>query len=119
MFVLTIANLAGETLRTFDLARVEAAHSRVLIGRADDCDVRITHATVSRHHCAIEPVEDEPDEWMIRDLGSTHGLIVDGERVQEAAVHAGLEVRLGPAVLRFASSAASVAEAIRSELGER
>ncbi|MBX3386182.1 MAG: FHA domain-containing protein [Phycisphaeraceae bacterium] len=118
MLTLTIFNLGGQALKTYDLARVESAHQRVLIGRADDCDIRIAHGAVSRHHCAIEPLEDDPDEWVIRDLGSTHGLTVDGERVREAAVHAGLEVRVGPAVLKFESAAAKIAEAIRSELGE-
>lgn len=118
MFTLTITNLAGQVLRSFDLTRIEETQERVLIGRAEDCDIRIAHGTVSRHHCVIEPIEDEPDEWVIRDLGSTHGLTVEGKPVKEAAVHPGLEVHMGAAVLKFESAAARIAAEIRTELGD-
>lgn len=128
MFELTICNSQGEVLRRYDMDRAERAHKRVLIGRADDCDVRIAHAMVSRHHCSIEPVNDgdEKDasgagheEWIVRDLGSTHGVLVNGERVPEVTLRPGLQVVIGPAVLKFDLAAKSAAAQIRAELGER
>ncbi len=122
MFELTICNGKGEVLRRYDMDRAERAHRRVLIGRADDCDVRIAHAMVSRHHCSIEPVDDGEggdEEWIVRDLGSTHGLTVGGQRVPEVTLRPGLQVVIGPAVLKFDLAAKSAAAQIRAELGER
>lgn len=132
MFELTICNAKGEVLRRYDMDRAERAHRRVLIGRADDCDVRIAHAMVSRHHCSIEPFVDVPEEdadggkgstgaeeWIVRDLGSTHGVIVNGQRVPEVTLRPGLQVVIGPAVLKFDLAAKNAAAQIRAELGER
>ena len=121
MYELTILNHHGEVLKRFDLSRVEREHKRVVIGRADDCDVRIAHGQISRHHCAIEPVADGDQEWIVRDLGSTHGVKVDGSRVEETSIRPGLEVTIGPAVLKFqlaAATAADVAAKIKAEMGE-
>jgi eukaryotic-like serine/threonine-protein kinase len=53
--------------------------ARCLIGRAEDCDVRLPldleHANVSRHHCLLEI---DPPEIRIRDLGSRNGTFVNG-----------------------------------------
>lgn len=117
MFELIVCNTSGEVLRRFDLARVEAARARVVIGRAEDCDLRIRSSAVSRHHCVIE--RDELDRWIVRDLGSTHGVVVDGTLVPQAALRDGLKVRIGPAVLSFGAPAASVAQQVARELGDR
>lgn len=106
MFRVTVQSDRGVELGSFPLPAPVAA-LRVLIGRADDCDLRIRHASISRHHCAL--AVDEDGDWILRDLGSTLGTIVGGERIVEAAVHDGLVVRLGPAVLRFEAVPARLA----------
>lgn len=106
---------AGRELRRFDLSRLTERGQRVVIGRAEDCDIRIKSPAVSRHHCAVE-IDD--GDWIIRDLGSTHGVEVEGVKVSEAAIVPGLEVVIGPAALRFQSAAARVAAEIARELGE-
>lgn len=113
MFELAVCTSTGKELRRFDLSRLCATGGRIVIGRAEDCDVRIKCASVSRHHCAVEL--DEGD-WLVRDLGSTHGTVVDGVQISEAAVVAGLKVIIGPAVLRFEPSAARVAAEIGREV---
>ena len=118
MYELTICNLNGQVLRRFDLGRAEESHRRVLIGRAEDCDVRISHGLISRHHCAVEPIEDDDQEWIVRDLGSTHGVMVDGKRIGEVSIKPGLEVVIGPAVLKFQLAASRVATQIKAELGD-
>lgn len=122
MYELTICSRDGQSLRTFDLARVEAAHKRLVVGRADDCDIRIGHGQVSRHHCAIEPDAEDDREWTVRDMGSTHGLIVDGRRVAEVAVRDGLVVEIGPALLKFGQVSAAITgdiqARVRAELGD-
>ncbi len=115
MYELIICNADGEVLRRFDLGRVEAARARVIIGRADDCDVQIRSASVSRHHCVIEL--DDVDRWIVRDMGSTHGVLVNGTPVAQTHLRDGLRVRIGPAVLAFrAAATAQIAREIADEL---
>ncbi len=101
-----IQNASGGDLGSFGLSSAAGAHRRLVIGRADDCDLRIRHGSISRHHCCLE--QDDDGEWVLRDLGSTLGTIVDEVRVAEAAVHDGLVARIGSAVLRFQAVPASV-----------
>jgi len=46
---------ADGTVRVYDLTR------SIVIGRANDCDIRIKQGTVSRVHCNIARVDDVPD----------------------------------------------------------
>lgn len=64
------------------------------VGRAPDNDLVIqgpTATTVSLHHLAIE----REQEWRIKDLESTNGTFVNGERISEAALPPNSSVRLG------------------------
>ncbi|MGE4197348.1 MAG: FHA domain-containing protein [Phycisphaerales bacterium] len=117
MYEMSICSGSGQVLRRYDLSRVSSAGRKVLIGRAEDCDVRIKNSAVSRHHCAIEAVED--DEWLLRDLGSTLGTTVNGEKITEVEIEPGLEVCIGPATLKFepvpSRKAAEIASVNRDE----
>ncbi|MBX3402924.1 MAG: FHA domain-containing protein [Phycisphaeraceae bacterium] len=94
----------GRELGRFDLADAAGAPRRIVIGRAADCDLRIAHSTVSRHHCAL--VRDDDGEWTAHDLGSTHGTWFDGQRAASARIAADSTIRIGPAILRFIGVAA-------------
>ncbi len=59
---------------------------RTIIGRMDDCHIRIPIAGVSRKHCEIV-VED--GSIVINDLGSSNGTYVNQERVESIPVSAG------------------------------
>ena len=66
-----------------------------VIGRREDCDLRIAVRDVSRKHCRI--IVDLDDEVVrVEDLGSSNGTFVNGERVQSQALHAGDTVQVGP-----------------------
>ena len=65
---------------------------RTLIGRLDDCHIRIPIADVSRKHCEIV-VEDGSIE--ITDLGSSNGTYVNQEKIETAPVSAGDLVSVG------------------------
>lgn len=65
---------------------------RTLIGRLDDCHIRIPIADVSRKHCEIV-IED--GSITIRDLGSSNGTYVNQERVEQVALSAGDLISLG------------------------
>lgn len=96
MFELTIAGKDGHVMSRFEMA----GDRSIKIGRGPSCDVQVPLASVSREHAAIEPLDDR--NWIIRDLGSTHGCSVRGQRIRELAITPGLVVELGPsAVLKF------------------
>jgi len=86
------------------------------IGRAKDVELRLDDPMVSRHHAVIVP--DAAGRWLIRDTGSTHGCYVDDERVEEAALEHGVEVRIGSAVLRVDDVASRVARELDRILDE-
>lgn len=68
--------------------------SEVLIGRGEDCNLRIPLAAVSRQHCRIMVGEDEV---VIEDLGSSNGSLVNGKRVGRVSLKAGDRIQVGSA----------------------
>lgn len=72
----------------------------LLIGRQADCDVTLTSSRkISRRHCAVAVVNNTV---IIRDLGSTNGVTVNGDRVEkEAVLTLGDEVAIGDVHFRF------------------
>ena len=49
------------------------------IGRSRDCAIVLEDAGVSRHHAELRPDEDG---WLVEDLGSTNGVLVNGRRIR-------------------------------------
>lgn len=64
----------------------------LVVGRAADCDLPIPDPTISRHHAELEVSESG---LRVRDLGSTNGTWVDGERVGAALVPPGARITFG------------------------
>lgn len=79
----------GKT-REFPLSKLP-----VHIGRGEDCKVRVPLPSVSRRHCELL-VED--DEFMVKDLNSSNGTYVNGERVRARELIPGDLLALGPCV---------------------
>lgn len=64
-----------------------------VLGRSHTCDLSFDSAGVSRRHCEIVV---RPDGLLVRDLGSSHGTFLDGNRVRgESPLLVGQEIRLG------------------------
>lgn len=63
-------------------AQLRRLEDGALIGRGDDCGVRIDHPSVSRLHASLEQVADA---WRLRDLGSKNGSYLDGARLGAVA----------------------------------
>jgi pSer/pThr/pTyr-binding forkhead associated (FHA) protein len=76
----------------------------LLVGRHPDCDVRIDLPKISRRHCCVALAYERV---MIRDLGSRNGLRVNGRLVDEAQLHEGDEVAIGPVLYRVESLASA------------
>ncbi len=64
----------------------------LLFGRHPECDVQLHSKKVSRRHCCLAQVEDY---LVVRDLGSTNGVRINGERVTEGKIHSGDELMIG------------------------
>lgn len=87
--VLVMFRSDGER-RSFSMAR-----DMTVIGRREDCDLRIPLGEVSRKHCRI--VRDG-DSLKLEDLGSSNGTFLNGQRVQEASLSPGDTIQVGPVV---------------------
>lgn len=68
----------------------------LLIGRGTEADLRINDPGVSRRHAEIRvlPGANVPVVSII-DLGSTNGMLVNGQRVQQATLSDGSVVKIG------------------------
>ncbi|VTS07460.1 FHA domain-containing protein [Tuwongella immobilis] len=64
----------------------------LLLGRHPECDIQLNSRKVSRIHCCLAQVHDY---LVVRDLGSTNGVRINGVRVVEGKVHAGDELTIG------------------------
>ncbi len=62
---------------------VDLAKEMILVGRQDDCDLRLDHKSVSKTHCVLVKTDGL---LLLRDLGSTNGTRVNGTRVRRAAL---------------------------------
>lgn len=49
-----------------------------IIGRSAKCDVVVPHDGMSRQHCQVELIDGEV---FLTDLGSTNGVMIDGEKI--------------------------------------
>src|SRR4051794_41207789 len=72
----------------------------LLIGRHPECDIRLDLPKISRRHCCVALAYERV---MIRDLGSRNGLRVNGRLIDEAQLHPGDEVAIGPILYRVES----------------
>jgi pSer/pThr/pTyr-binding forkhead associated (FHA) protein len=57
-----------------------------VIGRHSRCDIRLNSLRVSRYHCCLT---DVGGEVAVRDLGSTNGLRINGQRVTSGRLKPG------------------------------
>ena len=68
----------------------------VVVGRHPQCDARLDSLRVSRHHCCMT---QDKDELVVRDLGSTNGIRINGQRVEMGRLRPGDELSI--AHIRF------------------
>lgn len=54
------------------------------LGRSSNCDFVLDHSNVSRQHARIS--QDPFGRWIIEDLGSHNGILIDGKRTKAQAV---------------------------------
>ncbi len=64
----------------------------ILIGRHQECDIQIPSRKISRRHCCVAQVYNY---LVVRDLGSTNGVRINGSRAVEGQLHPGDELTIG------------------------
>ena len=74
----------------------------VTVGRAPDCDVSLHDHLLSRHHCRLAPSDDG---WVLTDLGSKNGTIVQGKPVTQHVLQDGESFTIGRVKVRFRAAA--------------
>jgi pSer/pThr/pTyr-binding forkhead associated (FHA) protein len=84
---------AGMTGRTQEL-KVD----KTTIGRVDDNIFQVAEASVSSHHCEVLL---RGKEVVVRDLNSTNGTYINGEKVTESVIKPGQILRLGQIEIRL------------------
>jgi len=62
---------------------IDIGKDLTVVGRKEDCDLRLNHKSVSKMHCVIVKTDGL---LLLRDLGSTNGTRVNGQRVRRAAL---------------------------------
>jgi pSer/pThr/pTyr-binding forkhead associated (FHA) protein len=70
-------------------------NERTLIGRLDDCQIRVRSGKISRHHCEILY---DGSSLQLKDLGSSNGTFVNKERIDELELKAGDLISIGSMV---------------------
>src|SRR5436305_11798996 len=63
----------------------------VVVGRHPQCDARLDSLRVSRHHCCMTT---DHGEVVVRDLGSTNGIRINGQRVEMGRLRTGDELSI-------------------------
>lgn len=57
-----------------------APGARVVIGRGQQCDLTTSNRLVSAEHCSFQ---HDGEQWVLKDLGSTRGTFIDGQRIKK------------------------------------
>lgn len=83
----------------------ELSEEATIVGRLPESGLRIEDDSVSSQHAEISFSDGE---FSVRDLGSTNGTFLNGEKIEEASLGRGDEVRFGSIVCIFSNDQAAV-----------
>jgi len=70
----------------------------IIIGRGDDCDVRLADPMTSRHHCELKGT---PKFCVLSDLESANGTFVNGSKITNKQLTRGDTIEVGGTKLAF------------------
>lgn len=106
----------AEMLRSLSLGKLDlSGQDRVMIGRDTNSYLPLNHPAVSFRHAEIFKQSD--GSLAIRDLGSTNGTFVNGQRISHSPLKSGDIIQIGPFKLNYDAQQQSLAQSMR--LGHR
>ncbi len=88
---------AGMTGRTHDLKA-----EKTTVGRVEDNTFQIAEPSVSSHHCEVFV---RGNDVIVKDLNSTNGTFINGEKITESPIKPGQILRLGQIEMRLETDA--------------
>ena len=94
---------AGMTGRSLELKS-----DKTTIGRVEDNTHQIAEASISSHHCEVLL---QGNQVVIKDLNSTNGTFINGEKIIEAVLKPGQTLRLGQVEIQLATEGSPVTPA--------
>jgi pSer/pThr/pTyr-binding forkhead associated (FHA) protein len=91
----------GMTGRAYELHT-----DRTTIGRVEDNTFQIADPSVSSHHCEVHL---RGSDIFIRDLNSTNGSFINGDKIEESVLKPGEVLRLGQVELKLEAEGSAAA----------
>ncbi|MDG4857604.1 DUF3662 domain-containing protein, partial [Streptomyces sp. T-3] len=90
---------SAQTRRWIEIngTRHQISRPTLVLGRSTDADVRIDDPGVSRRHCEIRTGTPST----IADLGSTNGIVVDGQHTTRATLRDGSRIVVGQTTIVY------------------
>jgi pSer/pThr/pTyr-binding forkhead associated (FHA) protein len=79
------------------ISTIEITAAETMVGREPGCDVLLSDGSVSRKHAKIER---RGQVWAVVDQGSANGTYVDSQKIGEALLKNGQELRFGTVAFR-------------------
>src|SRR5688572_4986311 len=95
--VVLTEGFAGRTL--------ELKVDRTTVGRLEDNAFQLAEPSVSSHHCEILLRDNEV---VIKDLNSTNGTFINGQKITEGVLKPGQTLKLGQVELRLENGQAAI-----------
>jgi pSer/pThr/pTyr-binding forkhead associated (FHA) protein len=77
--------------------RHQITRGSLVLGRSTEADVRVDDPGVSRKHCEIRVGTPS----LVQDLGSTNGIVVDGQHTQRATLRDGSRIVVGSTTIVY------------------
>lgn len=89
----------AETRRWIEINgnRHQISRPTLVLGRSTEADVRVDDPGVSRRHCEIRA----GDPASVQDLGSTNGIVVDGQHTTRATLRDGSRIVVGSTTIIY------------------
>ncbi|MEA2295248.1 MAG: hypothetical protein QOE86_2887 [Solirubrobacteraceae bacterium] len=89
----------GRAQLRYDGRAIILGSGGAVLGRSRDCDVVVEDENVSRKHAEVRP---SGGAWIVRDLGSTNGVKVNGHKISGAqSLRPGDSIEMGLSRLTF------------------
>lgn len=88
----------------------------MVIGRHPQCDARLDSLRISRRHCCMA---QDNDDVVVRDLGSTNGIRINGQRVESGRLRKGDELSIAHIRFRFENNAPGQKSNLEARATER